>query len=222
LSDGPLVIETFVEARFGENAFVVSTENKAGSRVALVIDPSFPPQVDRLLAYVAGVGITIEKIVLTHGHADHIAGVDAVRDAHPGARIAMAPADQPMLGDANRNLSAPFGLGFTVRARAEVDLQPPTEFSLGPLSWCVLDTMGHSPGGISLYCPQAGVVFTGDALFAGSIGRTDFPGSDGPRLIANIRNHLLTLPDETIVHSGHGPATTIGNERKSNPFLSDY
>jgi len=221
LSDTPLTIETFVERTFGENAFVLSTEDDARGRVGWIIDPSFPPQVDRLLAYVADNAIRIEKIVLTHGHADHIAGLDIVHDAHPDAQVAMARAEQPMLGDANRNLSGPFGVGFTVRARADIDLEPGMQLWLGPLSWRVLDTMGHSPGGVSLHCPEAGVVFTGDALFAGSIGRTDFPGSDGPLLVANIRGNLLTLADETVVYGGHGPITTIGNERKSNPFLSE-
>ena len=126
-----------------------------------------------------------------------------------------------MLADANRNLSAPFGLAMTVRTRADTDLVAGMTLSLGRLTWQVLDTSGHSPGGISLHCPEGGVVFTGDALFAGSIGRADFPDSDGGRLIANIRENLLTLGDETIVYSGHGPITTIGNERKSNPFLSE-
>ena len=221
MSKEQLVIETFVEARFGENAYVVSTLDGAGQAVGLVIDPSFPPQVDRLLAYVAERGIRIEKIILTHGHADHIAGLDAVHDAHPDAQVAMAAADQPMLADASRNLSAPFGMSVTLRTPMDMDLQPGMGFPLGSLSWQVLDTMGHSPGGISLHCPSEGIVFTGDALFSGSIGRTDFPGSDHARLISNIRDNLLSLPDDTVVYSGHGPTTTIGNERKSNPFLSE-
>ena len=221
MTDELLTIETFVERTFGENAFVVSTEDDSGGRVGWVIEPSFPPQVTHLLAYVADEKITIARIVLTHGHADHIAGLDHVHDAHPEAEVAMAAADQPMLADANRNLSAPFGLAMTVRTRADTDLVAGMPLSLGRLTWQVLDTSGHSPGGISLHCPEAGAVFTGDALFAGSIGRADFSDSDGGRLIANIRENLLTLGDETIVYSGHGPITTIGNERKSNPFLSE-
>ena len=92
---------------------------------------------------------------------------------------------------------------------------------LGSVAWVVLDTSGHSPGGRSLFCTDINVVFTGDALFSGSIGRTDFPGSNHAQLIHNIRENLLSLPDETAVYSGHGPATTIANERKFNPFLSD-
>ncbi|HQL53327.1 MAG TPA: MBL fold metallo-hydrolase, partial [Phycisphaerae bacterium] len=92
---------------------------------------------------------------------------------------------------------------------------------LGALTWQVLDVAGHSPGGLAFYCAAAGVVVTGDALFAGSIGRYDFPGSSGARLLANIRQHLLTLPPETVVYAGHGPATTIGDELETNPFLDE-
>lgn len=221
MSNSPLTIETFVDHRFGENAYVVSTVDKDGTSVGWVIDPSFPPQTDQLLEYVWRRKITVEKIVLTHGHADHIAGVDIIRAAWPNAQLAIGPGDRSMLIDANRNLSAPFGLELTVNTPVDLDLTVGLELSLGTLTWRVLDTRGHSPGGVSLYCPAAGVVFTGDAIFAGSIGRTDFPGSDGALLIRNLRQNLLTLPDQTRIYSGHGPITTVGRERKSNPFLAE-
>ncbi len=220
----PLTIETFLDASFGENAYVVSTPGKDAAgppSVGWVIDPSFPPQVNMLLEYVADRNIRIERVILTHGHLDHIAGVDSVRQAHPHARIALAKAEHGALAKAGENLSEHVGMPMTVQARADDDLTPAMELQLGALIWRVLDVSGHSPGGRALYCPQAGVVFTGDALFAGSIGRTDFPGSDARRLFRNIRESLYALPPETIVHSGHGPPTTIGNERKSNPFVSD-
>ena len=221
MSTPDLHIRSFVDPNFAENAYVVSTARDDGSRVGWVIDPSFPPAVDNLLEYAAAEKIAIEKILLTHGHGDHIAGVDAVYQAHPSAQVGIAPADKPMLTDARLNLSAMFGLNLTVRAPADLALTPETTLTLGPLSWRVLDTSGHSPGGISVYCAAAGVVFTGDALFPGNIGRTDFPGSSEPQLLANIRHHLLILPDETKVYAGHGPPTTIGIERKSNPFLAE-
>jgi glyoxylase-like metal-dependent hydrolase (beta-lactamase superfamily II) len=92
---------------------------------------------------------------------------------------------------------------------------------LASLGWRVVDVSGHSPAGLAYYCEAAAVVVTGDALFAGSIGRYDFPGSSGPKLVNNIRRHLLSLPDATVVYSGHGPATTVGEERESNPFLNE-
>ena len=216
-----LVIETFVDGSFGENAYVVSTSDKGEHRVGWVIDPSFPPQVDELLAYVEGQQIALEKVILTHGHVDHVAGVDAVRAAHPQAALLLGAGDQAMLGDTNLNLSAPFGLPMTIKARADSDLLPGAELSLGSWRWKVLDTSGHSAGGRSLYCPAAGVVLVGDALFSGSIGRTDLPGSDHGQLIRNIREQLLTLPSQTVVYCGHGETTTVGKERKFNPFLSD-
>jgi glyoxylase-like metal-dependent hydrolase (beta-lactamase superfamily II) len=126
-----------------------------------------------------------------------------------------------MMTDPQLNLSGPFGFQVVLKTPAGGNLEPGMELVLEHTRWVVLDTSGHSPGGRSLYCPQGGVVFSGDALFAGSIGRTDFPGSDHGRLIANIRRHLLTLPEETVVYSGHGPATTVGNERKWNPYVAD-
>jgi len=219
VSTADLHTRSFVDPNFAENAYLVSVARDDGSRVGWVIDPSFPPAVDNLLEYAAAERITIEKILLSHGHGDHIAGVDVVYQAHPSAQVGISPADKPMLTDARLNLSAMFGLDLTVRAPADLALSPETHLTLGPLSWRVLDTSGHSPGGISLYCAAAGAVFTGDALFSGSIGRTDFPGSNGRQLLANLRHHLLILPDETRVYAGHGPPTTIGIERKSNPFL---
>jgi len=221
LTDSVLTIETFTEPSFGENAFVVSATDNDGKKVGFVIDPSFPPAVHKLLSYIATEHILLEKIVLTHGHADHVAGLDIVHTAHPDAAILMAKADQPMLADSYANLSAPFGMAITLQAQATDDLVPDMAFEMGPFTWKVLDTSGHSAGGRSLYCAQAGVVLTGDALFAGSIGRTDFPGSDHHQLIRHIRENLLSLPDATVVYSGHGPTTSVGNERKSNPFLSD-
>jgi hydroxyacylglutathione hydrolase len=221
VNSSQLKVQTFVEFTFGENAYVVSTTGDDGRKIGWVIDPSFPPSVIDLLEYVAAEKIIVEKILLTHGHGDHIAGVDAVFEAHPSAQVGIAPADQPMLTNSKLNLATMFGMDLVVKAPADLALTPDTHLTLGPLSWRVLDTSGHSPGGISLYCPRAGVILTGDALFPGSIGRTDFPGSNGRQLLANIRHHLLTLPDETLVYAGHGPTTTIGNERKSNPFLAE-
>lgn len=210
-----------MEPTFGENAYVLSVPASGGGHIGWVIDPSFPPQTERLLSYVAEKSIVLEKIILTHGHIDHIIGVDAVREAHPRAVILLAEPDQPMLQNAELNMSAPFGMPLVIKSRADGDLRPGTELPLGGLIWRVLDTSGHSPGGRSLHCPQEKAVFVGDALFAGSVGRCDIPGSDYQRLISNLHTQIMTLPPETRVYSGHGPKTTVANQRKSNPFLSD-
>lgn len=221
MADPNLNIEVFVDQVFGENACVLHAPGADETPVGWIIDPSFPPQVQQLLAYIARHRIQVEKIILTHGHADHIAGLDFAHTAHPEAEVWIARPDEPMLTDADRNLSAPFGLPLVMQTRADHDLAPGLELLLGSFAFRVLDTSGHSPGGRSLYCPAAGLVLAGDALFAGSIGRTDFPGCDHARLIRNIRESLLTLPDDTVVYSGHGPTTRIGIERKSNPFVSE-
>lgn len=221
MSHNDLRIQAFVDPNFAENAYVVSVPSDDGNRVGWVIDPSFAPAVDNLVEYAITERITVEKILLTHGHGDHIAGIDKVYRAFPAAQVGIHPSDRPMLADGRRNLSAMFGIDLSIETPADLDLVVGMTLPLRRLSWQVLDTSGHSPGGVSFYCAQAGVVFTGDALFPGSIGRTDFPGSNGRQLLVNIRRNLLTLPDETVVYAGHGPPTTIGIERKSNPFLAE-
>ena len=123
-----------------------------------------------------------------------------------------------MLGDANLNLSAAFLMNTTAQT-PDQQVRPGDTVSMGEWAWQVLDTSGHTSGGVSYYCAEAGLAIVGDALFAGSIGRSDIPGGDGARLIANIRDHLLCLPDDTRVLPGHGPETDIGTERQTNPFL---
>lgn len=216
-----LDIKAFIDNMFGENAYVLSTKTSDKRRIGWVVDPGLGDQPERLLHYVEDQQIELERILLTHGHGDHIAGTDIVASRHPAATVMIAADDEPMLTDPMLNLSAPFGVHVVVQTPVGDRLEPGVELVMGTLRWSVLDTSGHSPGGRSLYCPDAEVVFTGDALFAGSIGRTDFPGSQHTRLISNIQRHLLTLPPDTRVYSGHGPVTTIEREVKFNPFLSD-
>jgi len=111
------------------------------------------------------------------------------------------------------------GEALTTAVRDPLDLKPGETIALDTSTWTILDTCGHSPGGRTLYCAELGVAIVGDALFAGSVGRVDFPHSDGDRLMRNIHANLMTLPNETRVLSGHGPETTIGQERKTNPFV---
>jgi hydroxyacylglutathione hydrolase len=212
---GPLNVETFVEPMFQENALLLWPQGKTD---CWLVDPGFDPQDEALAAEVEQHHLTPKAILLTHCHADHLAGVRALQQRLPATPL-WAPRDEEhMLGDANANLSAPFGFGVTAPP-ADRLLKPGEQLQLGPLAWNVLDVGGHSPGGLAFYCPAAGIVVVGDALFAGSIGRHDFPGSSQRRLLRNIREHLLTLPPETIVYSGHGPTTTIAREKRYNPFV---
>ncbi len=212
---GSLNSETFIEPMFQENGLLLWP---AGHRDCWIIDPGFPPQPDELAAAVTRRGLTARAILLTHCHADHLAGVRTVQQHLPGTPL-WAPRDEAhMLGDASANLSAPFGVAITA-PDADRLLAPGEQLDLGGLSWRVLDVGGHSPGGLAFYCAAAGVVVVGDALFAGSIGRHDFPGSSERRLLRNIRENLLSLPGETVVYAGHGPMTTIAREKRYNPFV---
>jgi glyoxylase-like metal-dependent hydrolase (beta-lactamase superfamily II) len=160
-----------------------------------------------------------EAIVLTHAHADHIAGIPEIQRSWPGLPVYLAEVEWSFLTDPASNLSILSGLELRVPVKTTKDLPPGGELQLGDLIWKVLDTSGHSPGGRTLYQSQAGVAIVGDALFAGSIGRIDFPHSNGQTLLRNIREQLLVLPGGTRVLSGHGPDTTIEHELRHNTFL---
>ena len=142
----PVTIKAFIDSMFGENAFVVSSANGSGGRAGWVIDPGLGDQVQRLLDYIAREGIGLEKILLTHGHADHIAGLDAVHEAHPHAQVFMADADQPMLTDPELNLSAPFGFRVVMETPA---FRATAWMDIGRLSswWRVADAVRQLHGG---------------------------------------------------------------------------
>ncbi len=218
MSQPSVRIETFIEPTFQENGYVVYCRT-GGS--CWVLDPGLPPQAEKIVDFITAHRLSVEAIILTHGHGDHIAGVPTVRRARPGVPVWIGQGDAHMLADPTENLSASFGVPLAIGAEPDPHLVPDRTLSLCGSAWRVLDTSGHTPGSRSLYCEQAEVVIVGDALFAGSIGRTDLPHSDPDRLVAGIRRHLLSLPSPTRVLAGHGPPTTIGFERKWNPFVAD-
>jgi glyoxylase-like metal-dependent hydrolase (beta-lactamase superfamily II) len=208
-------IETLVLGDFQANCYCVRTDEKA--RECLLIDPGMNPE--PLIRFLDHEGLTPEMIVLTHGHVDHIGGVETVRQRWPKVQAAIHQDDAEMLTDPNANLSV---LAETmVQARpAEILLGEDSPFlnAVG-LRFQILHTPGHTPGGICLYSAKDEILFAGDTLFAGSVGRADLPGGDFEQLITGIRHKLLILPEQTKVYPGHGPATTIRNEKKHNPFL---
>lgn len=199
-----------------ENGYTVSLRDGGP---CWVIDPGLPPQASEILDYIHQHQLKPAAIVLTHAHADHIAGIDEVREAYPNLPVYLAREEWPALTQPKHNLSAYVGENLATRVTDPRDLQHGDELELDGTKWKVLDVSGHSPGGRALYCRELGVVIVGDALFAGSVGRVDFPHSSGERLMRNIKANLMTLPDETRVLSGHGPETTIGRERTTNPFV---
>jgi glyoxylase-like metal-dependent hydrolase (beta-lactamase superfamily II) len=181
-----------------------------------VIDVGFEPE--PLLNFIQEHRLKTEAVMLTHAHADHIGGLEELRRRLDRPSVWIHPAEAEHLGDPWRNLSAFMGSEVTAQP-AEASLGDGQSLSLGPLSFEIRHTPGHSPGGISLYQAESRLALVGDTLFAGGIGRSDFPESDPATLQASIRQRLLSLPDEVTVYPGHGPPTTIGRERQSNPFL---
>ncbi|MFQ5491548.1 MAG: MBL fold metallo-hydrolase [Phycisphaerae bacterium] len=216
MSPKPYQFKVSNDAMFVENSYVVYRTDDAP---CWIIDPGLPPQGDEIIDFIQTHRLKPQACILTHAHGDHIAGVDQVRDALGPMPLYLAQVEWPMLSDPRKNLSAELGLDFTVSTDDLHDLPEGLELTLDGGTWKVLDTAGHSPGGRSLYCAAENVVIVGDALFAGSVGRVDFDHSDGELLINNIRQKLMTLPDQTVAMSGHGHDTTIGHERATNPFI---
>lgn len=182
---------------------------------AVLVDPGDEPK--RLLGALAASGARLEAVWLTHADFDHVGALAGVLAAHP-APVYLHPADLPLLRGA-REQAAAWGLAIEAPPTATRDLADGQTLSLGGLEARCLFTPGHTPGHVAFYLPAAALVLTGDALFRGGIGRTDRPFGDAERLLRSIRGKLLTLPDDTRVLPGHGPASTILDERRSNPFL---
>jgi hydroxyacylglutathione hydrolase len=210
-----LRIRTVVSAPFDENSYIVG---KASEREVVVIDPGFEPE--QILEVIESEDLRVVAILNTHGHPDHIAGNSAMKEAFPEAPLIIGQGDAALLTDAELNLSAAFGIPVTSpppdQLVSEGDRIPVAKLNLE-----VREIPGHSPGHVVfvLEGPVARV-FGGDVLFRGSVGRTDFPGGNFERLARGIRQKLWSLPDETIVYPGHGPVTTIGYERRTNPFVA--
>lgn len=185
----------------------------AETRRAIVIDPG--AEGDRIRRELAKQGYELDKVVLTHGHGDHIM---ALREVLAGseAGVLIHSADVALLRDAEQNLSTLIGQTFEFD-QPLTELADGQEIRVGNRTLQVLHTPGHTRGGICL--AGEGFVFSGDTLFLGGIGRTDLPGGSLPVLRESIRNKLLALPDDTRVYPGHGPETTIGTERAENPYL---
>lgn len=209
----PATISPFALGPFGTNTYVV---HHAPSAECWIVDPSFGPA--PVVSYIKQRGLAPVAIVLTHAHVDHMAGIADVQKALGPLPVWVHEAESRWLEDPELNLSSAFGLPVSLPAPTQLLTHRQT-LTLGGEAWRVLHTPGHSPGSITLYHAASEAAIAGDALFAGSIGRTDFPGSDFDTLAASIRTHLYTLPDATVIHPGHGPSTTIAKEKRSNPYV---
>lgn len=211
-----LRIHPIVSMPFAENTYVVWTDE---IHEAVVIDPGLEP--GAILDFLEEQKLAVCAILNTHGHSDHIAGNAAIKRAFPNAPLLIGVRDAPMLTDADANLSAKYGFQI-ISPPADCLAQEGERHTFGGIPFLVREISGHSSGHIVFIVDGSPtVVFGGDVLFRGSIGRYDFPGGSFEQLAHGIREKLFTLNPDTIVYPGHGPATTVGEERKSNPFVGE-
>lgn len=200
---------------FQTNGYVVRVP---GDPACWIIDPGFDP--DELIEHIRAQGLEPQAVLLTHSHCDHIGGLHEVRAAFPDVPILIHAAERDWLTEPMKNLSGAFGFPFFA-PEATGTLEHGQTLELAGTTWRVAHTPGHSPGSVSFIHEPSKQAIVGDTLFAGSIGRTDFPGSSFEQLERSIRQEFYTLDDDTRVFPGHGPPTTIGRERKANPYVRD-
>jgi glyoxylase-like metal-dependent hydrolase (beta-lactamase superfamily II) len=207
-------LETLIVGPYEVNCYLYYGEQQNDG---VIIDPGADSE--RIARSVNSAGFTPTAILLTHGHGDHIAAVDAIKN-HYNIPLYIGAGEDELLKNPSANVSALVGQPI-VAPDPDVILNDEQMFTLGSITLRVLATPGHSPGGICYLDERHGRLFCGDTLFWGSIGRTDLPGGSLETLLRSIRSKILSLPDTVICLPGHGPKTTVGAERVNNPFLSE-
>lgn len=213
-----LQVNSFVFNPFSENTYVIIDDE---TMKCVIVDPgcSSPSEVDELLGYIDNLQLEPLMVINTHGHIDHIVGNEAVKK-HYGIKVAAHPEVKSDFMR-SRQQAVMFGLPFIEECQLpETELMDGETIQLGKGVLEVICTPGHARGSISLYAPVEGMVFTGDALFCRSVGRTDLPGGNFEELRESIRTRLFTLPDDTTVFPGHDEQTTIGEEKDFNPYVA--
>lgn len=219
-----MIIEELTVTAFQQITRVVGCET---TRQAICIDPG--DEAEEIVALVDKHNFELQAIALTHAHLDHVGGVAALKKLRPRAKILLHPGDEPMymaLPDQPAWIGIPksqwqaLGVVFETPPAVDQYFTDGQQYSVGNLNFTVIHCPGHTPGHVVLFAADERKVFVGDVLFAGSVGRTDLPGGSSDQLIDSIMNKLLPLGDDVEVYSGHGPQTTLGRERLTNPFLN--
>jgi hydroxyacylglutathione hydrolase len=219
-----MIIEELTVTAFQQHTRILGCEK---TRQAICIDPG--DEAERIVETLERHGLNLQAIALTHAHLDHVGGVAALKKLKPEAKINLHKGDefmyaglpeQPGWIGIPRSQWAALGFAFETPPPVDEYWLDGQTYEVGELQFKVLHCPGHTPGHVVLYEPTERKVFVGDVLFAGSIGRTDLPGGSMEQLLDSIKNKLLTLPDDVTVYSGHGPLTSIGEERLMNPFLT--
>ena len=207
-----LQTQSFTVGPFAENAYLLAC---ADTGQAIFVDPC--DEDERLWQAVVDAGVTLTAIVLTHAHLDHVGAVETIR-SRAGVPVYLHPDDDQLLANVVQQ-GRMFGLMVKPVAPAERQLADGDRITFGTITLDVLHTPGHSPGGVCLYSADDSTLIAGDTLFQRSVGRTDLPGGDAATLFRSIEQQLWPLPDAVRVYPGHGPATTIGEEKQHNPFV---
>jgi hydroxyacylglutathione hydrolase len=219
-----MIIEEITVTPFQQHTRVVGCEETGR---AICIDPG--DEAERVVASLERHELELQAITLTHAHMDHVGGVAALKKLRPAARIIIHRADEPLykgLPEQPSWLGIPpsrwAALGFQYQSPPPIDeyWTDGQSYTVGKLEFKVIHCPGHTPGHVVLFEPKERKIFVGDCLFAGSIGRTDLPGGSSEQLLDSLLNKVVTLGDDVEVYSGHGPTTTIGEERLNNPFLT--
>ncbi|MCJ7577408.1 MAG: MBL fold metallo-hydrolase [candidate division Zixibacteria bacterium] len=206
-----MILKILTVGELQTNCYILGDEK---TKQCVIIDPGGDFEI--IEDHLEKLKLKVKYIILTHGHVDHIGALAQLKKA-TGAEILIHSKDSAMLYDPNQNLSI-FSGDKIIATKADKLLEDREIIECGEIKLEVLHTPGHTPGSISLLTDK--MIFTGDALFCGSIGRTDFPGSSYQKLISSIKDKILTKEDDLIIYPGHGPSSTIGEERKNNPFLT--
>ena len=207
-----MILETLAVGPFQENCYVIGDEETG---VGALIDPG--DEAPRIAMAVENTNLEITQIILTHAHIDHVGAVRALVDEY-ACPVAMHAEGEPML-KLLPSQAVMMGMRFGRVPEVDRRIEDGEVLEVGALNLEALYTPGHATGHLAFYIPSEGLVIAGDALFAGSVGRVDLPGGNAEVLMRSIEERLMTLPDETRVLPGHGPETTIGHERATNPFL---